>query len=138
MKVYLAARYARNHEMRVYADQLLAVGIKVTARWINGDHENMTGGRAEAAHRQRIWALEDWADLMAADVVISFTEPPGDVPGQARGGRHVEFGAALATGKRCIVVGFRENVFHHLPFVEFQASWGTCLSALANAEDGAR
>jgi hypothetical protein len=33
-------------------------------------------------------------------------------------------------GKRCIVVGHRENVFHHLPFVEFYPDWDTAKQAL--------
>ena len=49
---------------------------------------------------------------MAADAVIVFTEMPNSV--LATGGSHVEFGLALAQGKRVIVVGPRENVFHYL------------------------
>ena len=43
------------------------------------------------------FALEDYADVSAADIVVSFTEAPGS--GAARGGRHVEFGLALAWDK---------------------------------------
>ena len=49
---------------------------------------------------------------MAADTVIIFTEIPNTI--LATGGRHVEFGLALAQGKRVIIVGPRENVFHYL------------------------
>ena len=53
---------------------------------------------------------------MAADAVIIFTEIPNTI--LATGGRHVEFGLALAQGKRVIivspVVSPRENVFHYL------------------------
>ncbi len=49
---------------------------------------------------------------MAADAVIIFTEIPNTI--LATGGRHVEFGLALAQGKRVIIVGPRENVFHYL------------------------
>lgn len=79
------------------------------------DHESMEAQRRE-------FAQHDWDDVMAADVVISFTEQPRTAGG-SRGGRHVEFGAALAAGKRCIVVGWRENVFHCLPQVEFFPTW---------------
>ena len=34
-----------------------------------------------------------------------------------RGGRHVEFGLAIAWGKPVYLVGERENVFHWLPQV---------------------
>lgn len=128
MKVYLAARYSRYPEMQGYAAQLTECGHEVTARWILGDHELRADGQSDADEWAVRWAQEDWDDLVAADVVISFTEGPTNVPGRARGGRHVEFGAALALRKRVIVVGYRENVFHHLPHVEFAADWEAALA----------
>ena len=77
------------------------------------------------------FALEDWADLMAADVCVAFTEP--ERSGPSRVGRHVELGAALASGHRVLVVGHRENVFTCLPQVEFHETWPTALAALLYA-----
>ena len=116
MRYYLAARYSRAPQMRDVAQQLATLGHTCTARWIHGGHELTKEGSAQASDdaRQR-FALEDWTDLAAADVVISFTEEPRTTT--TRGGRHVEFGAALALGQLCLVVGPRENVFHHLPQV---------------------
>jgi hypothetical protein len=61
--------------------------------------------------------------LHKAATLISFTDGA-----PARGGRHVEFGMAYAWGKRLIVVGPREHVFHALPLVEHYPDW----AALAN------
>ena len=61
------------------------------------------------------FALDDAADLQDAEVVISFTETPRSTYGTAVVGRHVEFGMALAWGKRLIVIGPRENVFQTMP-----------------------
>lgn len=100
------------------AAMLGAQGHTITSRWLLGDHQIDDAGlslEAKAEERQR-FAMEDWADLMSADMCISFTEEPRGT--NSRGGRHVEFGAALAAGKRCIVIGPRENVFHCLPSVE--------------------
>lgn len=119
MLVYLAARYSRHPEMKKYADMLAQAGHVVTGRWILGDHELRSEGHSDADEWAVRWAQEDLDDLLAAEVVVSFTEGPGDVPGRARGGRHVEFGVALAAGKALVVVGYRENVFHHLPGVKF-------------------
>lgn len=119
MRIYLAARYSRREELCHYRDILETKGCVITSRWLNGNHEVGDMGlsdEASAELRQR-FALEDWEDLMAADVCINFTEPSRTGP--TRGGRHVEFGAALAAGKRVIVVGHRENVFHCLPQVTF-------------------
>jgi hypothetical protein len=49
-----------------------------------------------------------------------------------RGGRHVEFGYAMALGKRLIVVGHRENLFHEHPTVEFYAGQAEVLQAFKN------
>lgn len=104
-------------------------GHEITSRWIDGGHELTKEGSTEAAHHERArFADEDWHDMMAADCVISFTEEPRRT--NTRGGRHVEFGGALAAGKRCIVVGWRENVFHCLPNVEFFPDWTTASEAI--------
>jgi hypothetical protein len=128
--VYLASRYSRFEEMQGYAADLKGAGYGVTSRWIYGDHQITDEGlSAEAKQAERTrFAQEDWSDLMRAAICISFTEPPRAT--NSRGGRHVEFGAALAAGKRCIVVGNRENVFHCLPGVEFFGSWAEAMTAL--------
>lgn len=123
VKIYLAARYSRREELCGYRAELEALGHRVTSRWLNGNHQiDDAGLSAEAAQEERVrFASEDWNDLMAADWCISFTETPRS--SNSRGGRHVEFGAALATGKVCVVVGPRENVFHCLPGVEWFPDW---------------
>ena len=65
-------------------------------------------------HLWRNLGLIDQEDVLAADALVCFTEPPGD---GGSGGRHVELGMALALGRRVIVVGRREHIFHHLPEV---------------------
>lgn len=118
MKIYLAARYSRHPEMQEYRDRLEASGHTVTSRWINGGHQISDEGMSEqspAVERER-FATEDYSDLIAADLVVSFTEPPRST--NSRGGRHVEFGIALGLGRTNIVIGPRENVFHCLPSVE--------------------
>lgn len=114
MKVYLAARYSKHPEMREFAAYLRARGEEVTSRWIEGSHE--LGDHPTDEGRRRL-ATEDLEDLKAADAVIAFSEEPRTMS-NARGGRHVEFGLAIAMGKQIIVVGPRENVFHYLPGIE--------------------
>lgn len=131
MRVYLAARYSRYPEMQAYAADLRAAGHISTARWVLGDHELRSDGQSDTDAWAVRFAQEDWQDLLEAGAVVSFTEGPGDKPGRSRGGRHVEFGAALAMAKRCIVVGHRENVFHYLPQVEFVPDWPSALRVLS-------
>lgn len=118
MKIYLAARYSRNPEMREHRDALEAAGHVVTSRWID-----QHGGELEESFTpERLdrdpdfcgrFALVDVEDLEGADMVVSFTGNGGG----GKGGRHVEFGLAAALKKRLVLIGPRENVFHCLPQV---------------------
>lgn len=136
MKFYLAARYSRREELCRYRDQLKAAGYAVTSRWLNGKHQIDNSGKPigdngeslvedgsgdYAATMRQHFAQEDVADVLAADVLIAFTEVPRS--GHSRGGRHVELGLALGTNRRVIVVGPRENVFCWLPQVEHFEEW---------------
>jgi hypothetical protein len=113
MRIYIASRYDRRFEMLGVASELTRAGHEVTSRWIEGRGDDPA----------LVAALEDVGDLARADCLVAFTErPERNVAWAARGGRHVEFGIALACGKRLCVVGLRENVFHHLPRVEIYAS----------------
>ena len=123
MRIYIAARYDRRFEMLGVATSLVRAGHEVTSRWIEGGR----GGDPEL-----MAALEDVGDLAHADCLVTFTEEPQRwVAWAARGGRHVEFGIALACGKRLCVVGPRENVFHHLPSIEVYATVADLIEGLA-------
>lgn len=147
MRIYLAARYSRRVELCGYRQQLRDLGHTVQARWLDGEHQisdtgtpigesgealvegTLRSGETLSEHEQseraavlrQQFARDDWADVNAAECVISFTEPPRSKA--HRGGRHVEFGIALALGTRVIVIGHRENIFHWLEQVEFCRTW---------------
>lgn len=140
MKIYLASSYLRRLELCGYRDRLQAIGHIVTSRWLNGAHvitdrpDGDDGSCSpEAALLRQVYGNEDLLDLNAASVVIGFTEPPNSR--SARGGRHVEFGYALAKGKQLIVVGYRENIFHWLPAVRFFESFDDFLEAFDVRQD---
>lgn len=76
---------------------------------------------------------------MSRTVYLVFTEPanPG---GRNRGGRHVEYGIALALSKDIVVVGEPENVFHNLAGIVFAPrdelhNPGTRIAHAASFED---
>ena len=124
---YLAARYSRREELCRYRADVEDRGIKVPARWLNGNHQiDDAGLSVEAAREERErFAAEDFADVTGADLLIAFTEAPRS--SNSRGGRHVELGIALGRGMPVVLVGPRENVFCCLPQVTVYATWDAAL-----------
>jgi len=154
MRIYLAARYGRRQELLGCRVQLDAIGHQVTSRWLWEEHGLPPGAPPEAGLK---FARDDWEDVLRSECLIAFTEEPGKpTGGRSRGGRHVEFGLGLALKHarevdrfdnlhpgvpgpdRLIVVGWRENVFHYLPAVEFYESWPEALKELMQREEGSR
>ena len=138
MNIYLASRYKRREELCTYREELIKMGHNVEARWLNGSHQisdkgipigdgaeamvEATGGISPDGDKMRQkFAQDDIEDVCFADVVINFTESPRSEAN--RGGRHVEYGIALALRKRLIIIGHRENIFHYVPFAEFYETW---------------
>ncbi len=129
--VYFAARYSRREELKVYRAELEALGIEVTSRWLE------TEPRHRSAYSDGDWRVlgqADQEDVLAAESLLCFSEAAGE---GGNGGRHVELGMALALGRRVIVVGRREHIFHHLPEVELVESWPEALRLLAQSLDAA-
>ena len=122
-RYYIAARYDRREEMCGYADELRQLGHMVDCRWLLGQlHADAHKVDDPSWHRDdgvpmeaAPFARDDMEDLAAADTIILFSELPESH--SKRGGRHVEFGMALAFGLELVVIGPRENVFHCLPRV---------------------
>lgn len=117
MKIYLAAPFSERAQMEAAADWLKTQGHEITARWVYGGEDGLTRGQI---------ALLDIEDVDACDTLVSFTKPRGTLT--TGGGRHVEFGYGLARGKKMILIGERENVFHHHPLVEVHDSLQRWLS----------
>lgn len=118
MKYYLASRFGRQAEMIAVAQRLRAIGHDVTSRWLDVDRASQPtdpDDRSKALAKQ---ADMNETDLLLADIVVSFTDGLTGLTGLVgKGGRHVEFGFALARNKVVIIIGPRENVFHYHPRV---------------------
>lgn len=106
MNIYIAASYSRIDEANTCAQRLSGDGHNITSYWLTGIPavENWSRGAC---------AKQDIADIIKADCVLVLTGTPS-----TSGGHHVETGFALALYKRIVLVGPRQNVFHHLPRVE--------------------
>jgi nucleoside 2-deoxyribosyltransferase len=105
-KVYLAARFPLKGDMEVYANRLKEDGHEIVASWVYGGENCLSNEDI---------AVLDLKDIDRSDTLVLFTSPKGTAaPG---GGRFVEFGYALAKGKKTYVVGEKENVFTWHPDV---------------------
>lgn len=114
MRFYISARYGRREEAEALGNQLIAEGYEITSQWIwrnqPQDYEDATDD--EVAE----FAREDLEDVSLANALIALSEPSENIYG--RGGRHVEYGYAVAQGfMELYVVGPRENIFHYMPDV---------------------
>ena len=91
------------------------MGFGVTSSWLR-EHANPKIELTDVSPAfLRQHAKNDRKDLLDSDAVVLFTVSP--TKRTKRGGRHTEFGMAIAVGKLLLVCGPRENVFHHLPEV---------------------
>lgn len=132
MNIYLAARFSQHSEMQGVRDVLEVLGHKITSRWIDlhgGDQlESATSDQLNVDPEAcSVFGIHDIEDMDAAETMISFTTTGG-----GKGGRHVEFGYGLATGKRMVLVGPREHIFHTLPQVEHYPDWSRLVIALSS------
>lgn len=122
MRLYIAGRYSRRDEFREIAKLLRSRGFFITSGWLNENADlhhklgDTIAGEQDVATFYLRTAIMDCEDIQAADAILFFAEDPHI--GTPRGGRHVEFGYALGTGKRLFVVGDEENIFHYLPNVK--------------------
>lgn len=101
-KFYLAGSYARREELAGYARELQYHGHEVTAKWLDGDYDDLVYAFQGAE--------DDLCDIRDCEVFVLFT----DNYMAATGGKDFEAGFAYAHGKRHVLIGERRNVFHHL------------------------
>jgi nucleoside 2-deoxyribosyltransferase len=131
--IYLAGPYTSRDKLAEYRSQLIRIGYTVRARWLDGQHEVSVNPQVEAdadpKERAR-WAREDFQDVTACDILVAFTSAAVGGGGTS-GGRHAETGYALALGKRVILVGKPENVFHWLTEVNRVPDWNEAVIELA-------
>ena len=115
MRVYLASRYSRKNEISKLVPVFGAHGISVGSRWLHEAESPDCKLSDFSSEFCREVAEVDLEDIEMCDAMVFFSEDP--LIGTPRGGRHVEFGYALALRKEIYTVGLLENVFHYLPTV---------------------
>lgn len=101
MFVYIAAPYPEREAAIQVMNQLEEAGFRVTSTWLKGDDE--------LADK---YARLDLEDIRRSQIVVALN--PRHFHNSGTGGRHVEFGYALALNRPIVLVGERSNIFHYL------------------------
>lgn len=101
MKIYIAAPYEMRQVAVSAMKELEARGDEITSTWLKQLDEE-----GEKSARQ------DLEDIYRADVLLAIN--PESWRRKGGGGRHAEFGYALALGKKMVLLGVRSHIFHHL------------------------
>ena len=127
MIAYITARYSRRREMKSISRVLEHNGITVTSRWLYEMIPESSQLHDVTPAFCRETAIADLEDIRKSDTMVFFSEDP--TIGTPRGGRHFEMGYASGLGKRLVVIGGPENIFHYLPEVIHYASLGDFIDA---------
>ncbi len=101
MRVYIAAPYPLRDMAQALMRRVEGAGHTVTSTWLTS-YDRMTNE----------FACLDLADVRRADVLLALS--PSEWLDKGTGGRHVEFGYALALNKPIVLIGERGNIFHYL------------------------
>lgn len=121
MKVYLANQYRHKELMKLAATELRSKGIEVTSTWPDEPHEPNAQMDDLSGEHLVEYAYRDLLEISQADYMVFFSVSP--TTPTVRGGRHVEFGYALGLRKPVLVVGPKENIFHHISDVRHFIGW---------------
>lgn len=106
MKIYVAATYANKEEARAFAQTLDLQGHVVTSSWLWREENEAQPPTPEAAIS---YADQDLIDIDHAEALIIMLGPT------PTGGKWVEFGYVLGTGKEVYYTGDGAmNVFTYL------------------------
>ena len=114
-RLYLAGRYSRKEELKSYVPLLEANGFEVLTNWLKEKADSNIGLDEMTNEECEDTSNVDLTDIQSVEAMLFFAEDP--LTGTPRGGRHVEFGYALALKKPIFVVGPKENIFHWQPYV---------------------
>lgn len=94
----------RRLELAIIKHIIESYGHKVVSTWIDSYPQPIN--RSELAEKEL-------KEIDECDCLMAFTEDPETA--HYKGGRHVEYGYAIAKHKDIIVVGPKENLFYWLP-----------------------
>lgn len=110
MTVYIAAPFVHREIAKAAREYLAGHGIGCTSRWLDS---HAPGDDMSNSVLMMNEALEDLYDINKADALVLLNYP--ELARAGGGGKHVEFGYAVAMKIPVYVIGKRTTVFHFLP-----------------------
>ena len=117
MRIYLSASFAARDIIKLHAKDLAPLGHECTSNWLD-EPAMLVHDKALEAWQLRARANDDALDIQRSDLVVQFTDWPSTT-----GGRYWEAGYGSALGKRTVIIGAREQVFHYMSNVEQYDTW---------------
>ena len=130
IKVYVASSFDIKDRAKEVINMCERAGLEVTHDWTQESWEGLSGVHLENQRRKN--AIEDFEGAQNADWLIFLNSPKGC-------GCWTEFGIALGSGRKCVIVqamepGFLHNIFVHLPGVFWAASGMAAVKQILVAE----
>lgn len=123
--------------MARYGEQLRDEGIEVLSAWMTERNASSDGFSGLAPGVRAMLAMDGISSVMKSNAVVLFSDqrrPSGAlqmVEGPCHlGTKQVEFGLGLGLGKRLLIVGAAENIYHELPDVERFDLWAACFARI--------
>lgn len=115
MRVYIASAFSTINAVRKQREELRAIGIECTSSWADEKAAPDCQLPDFLPSDHLFCAITDIKDIDRSDAVVLVTQDP--TKPFVRGGRMHEFGYAMGRGKKLIICGPKENIFHYLPSV---------------------
>jgi hypothetical protein len=116
MKLYLAAAFSRQEEIKLIAVRLESKGLTITSRWLEVKKERLENAFMDVEDVRRADILVRFTDTVQSSLITmtGYNEPY--VPARLiSGARHFETGLAWERGIPIIVVGGKQNIFDEFP-----------------------
>lgn len=123
MNIYIAGRFEDQFMLRDVSYMLIMQKHEIVSTWLWSTDPYETDKEKAAI------ALKDYRDIIACNTLVLYSHLGEPLP--TRQAHSTELGLALAMGKRVILVGVKtDNVFHHLPSIEYCSTWGDLMKLL--------
>jgi hypothetical protein len=135
--------YVAAHQQKLAIEakrRIEEAGHLVNAQWITLEDIDTHKPKRDMEY----YAQMDADDVVACDQLVLLTEPTEDrlfhkrrnsILSLTTGGKHVEFGIAMALNKPVHVVGEKENIFHYHPVTNMYEDLDAFINALEPVDE---